>query len=213
MAGIVSTRPGLLRRHAQHGFTLTELAIVIGIIGLLLGGVWVAAVSVQKNSRNSQAAQDILTMVANLRSTFMAINTFTSGTDFDATKNMITAGVIPNDLVTSTTAATNAWNGAVKIITSPTGGGANAFRISYANMPIDACIGIASQIANVGTSDAPINLITGATTTAIPYNGNPAPTAPCTGTLTGLCMAAISPLCVAAGAGGVFTLAFDFRIH
>ena len=44
-----------LRRQRRRGFTLTEIAIVLGIVGLILGAIWVAAAAVYNNLRVSHA--------------------------------------------------------------------------------------------------------------------------------------------------------------
>jgi hypothetical protein len=37
---------------AQSGFNLIEAAIVLGAIGLVIGGIWIAASAVNRNLRN-----------------------------------------------------------------------------------------------------------------------------------------------------------------
>ena len=204
MQGSVLTPSQPVQRKKVRGFTLTEIAIVLGIIGLILGGVWVAATEVRDASRCNQAVQDISTMAANMRSTFSATNAFSlSGKQ---TPNMITAGVIPNDLLGTTAGSTkNAWNGAVDIYLNNTN-----FTIQYSNIPVTVCNQIASQVANIGTGDAPTDLLINGTDTAIPNNGTAATGCPA-GQTTGLCTAAVSAACAAGGAG--MTLAFQYNIH
>jgi prepilin-type N-terminal cleavage/methylation domain-containing protein len=144
------------------GFTLVELAVVLGIIGTILGAIWVAAASVQNNNRANQVAQDIMTIAANVRSTYMAANSFsvTASTDEVGTGDLIKANIIPSNLVTSTTTATNAWGGAVKVWENPTSANQRLFRVSFYGVPQYACSRIASQLANLGTADGPVTLIT-----------------------------------------------------
>jgi prepilin-type N-terminal cleavage/methylation domain-containing protein len=61
-----------IRAHApsRRGFTLTEIAIVLGIIGLILGAVWAAASSVYANLKANQAQQGILSAAQAVRSMF-----------------------------------------------------------------------------------------------------------------------------------------------
>src|ERR1700740_210314 len=54
----------------KRGFTLTEIAIVLGIIGLILGAIWVAAAAVYNNMRTSKATTEILTAVQNVRALY-----------------------------------------------------------------------------------------------------------------------------------------------
>lgn len=54
-------------RTQKRGFTLTEIAIVLGIIGLILGAIWSAAASVYANHRVSTANRDVLTIAQGMR--------------------------------------------------------------------------------------------------------------------------------------------------
>ncbi|MGQ3505077.1 type II secretion system protein, partial [Enterococcus faecalis] len=55
---VIDTAPR--REQAKRGFTLTEIAIVLGIIGLILGAIWVAAGAVYSNLRVSKATTQLL---------------------------------------------------------------------------------------------------------------------------------------------------------
>lgn len=185
-----------------RGFTLTEIAIVLAIVGLVLGAIWVAAKSVMDSNRADQAVQDISTMAANMRSTFLAVNTFSAGSKTDATTAMITAGIIPNSLVSSATSAKNAWEG--KVIIYQTSTDNRHFRISYLNTPPDACFRIASQLANLGTSDAPVNLIT---------NGSNSVPIGTSGATVGLATATIQTACNLNKGSASASTEFDYTIH
>ena len=209
-----------LSNQHRRGFSLTELAIVLSVIGALLGAIWVAAQGVSSNNRANQAAQDIIQIASNVRSTYMGANTFTdSNTDEVANGKFIAANIIPADLVTGAATAKNSWLGNVAVIEGPTtntpaGVAANRdFRISFCGTPADACMRIASQLANLGTNDQPIQFTTkggaacgkGGTAVAIP--------------VTGLPMSAAAPAASIAAACALNTTAanssteFDFKIH
>jgi len=204
----------LLRpRKPQAGFTLTEIAIVLGIVGIILGAVWVAAKSVFDANKADQAAQDITTIASNMRSTYLSANVFTmSG---NQTPAMISAGIVPSDLITPSGAAypaMNAWNGEVRITLQP-GGNTRQFRVSFFNTPQDACFRIASQLVNLGTSDAPIDFVTNS---GAPVQiGGGVSNSHCSGSqLYGLCSQAIEAACQSNGTGtGSASTEFDYNIH
>src|SRR5690349_11023145 len=59
-----------VRDEAKRGFTLTEIAIVLGIVGLILGAIWVAAAAVYNNLRTSKGTTELLTVVQNVRALY-----------------------------------------------------------------------------------------------------------------------------------------------
>ncbi len=54
----------------RRGFNLVEAAVVLGIIGLVIGGIWVAASSITQNMRINETAMGILTTINNSRKLF-----------------------------------------------------------------------------------------------------------------------------------------------
>src|SRR3984957_16106234 len=63
------------RRQRRRGFTLTEIAIVLGIIGLILGAIWVAAAAVYNNMRTSKTTTELLDVAQNLRGMYATAGT------------------------------------------------------------------------------------------------------------------------------------------
>ncbi|MDE2029768.1 MAG: prepilin-type N-terminal cleavage/methylation domain-containing protein, partial [Alphaproteobacteria bacterium] len=53
---------GLRRPRATRGFTLTEIAIVLGIIGAIIGGIWVAASRVSGSQKIQKATTQIIAL-------------------------------------------------------------------------------------------------------------------------------------------------------
>ena len=66
--------------HAENrtpirGFTLTEIAIVLGIIGLILGAIWVAAAAVYNNMRVATANTELLQITQAMRAMYATSST------------------------------------------------------------------------------------------------------------------------------------------
>lgn len=57
-------------RPVRRGFNLIEAAIVLGVVGLVIGGIWAAAASVQSNMRISKTSAGVLTVVENAKKLF-----------------------------------------------------------------------------------------------------------------------------------------------
>jgi prepilin-type N-terminal cleavage/methylation domain-containing protein len=58
----------------KRGFTLTEIAIVLGIIGIILGAIWGAASAVYSNNKTQTAERGITATAQAVRSMFATSN-------------------------------------------------------------------------------------------------------------------------------------------
>lgn len=180
----------------KRGFTLTEIAIVLGIIGLILGAIWVAASAVYNNMNVSKATTELLQItqaVRNMYGTAPAVDSAMTATSY------IKAGVFPSDTTAAGTAtvASNPWGGAITITASTVNNTNDAFVVTFAGLPQAACITFATS--NTGSSrdsgmgGAAIGTATGNTANvAVTYNANfnginaSTATTSCTSTSSGL---------------------------
>lgn len=130
----------------KRGFTLTEIAIVLGIIGLILGAIWVAAAAVYNNLRTSKAVTATLQTAQAVRALYATSNTTGLTVATDLTATMVSSGVIPADLSVSGPFP----NGAFGVVGTSDGRG---FVIVMTAVPQSNCIALLTQIA--GTSRDP----------------------------------------------------------
>lgn len=116
------------RNRPMRGFTLTELAIVLAVVGVILGAIWVAASKVGMNNKAQRSAAEILQIVDGYRSLYS-----TRGIDVasatDVTCIGVDSGFFPQNMVVSTcTSGTNttyprpSWGGSsyVSVTANPT---------------------------------------------------------------------------------------------
>ena len=122
----------------KRGFTLTEIAIVLGIVGLILGAIWVAAAAVYNNLRVTHANTAILQTVQGIRALYATTNTITPVAS-DVTAALITAGVIPKDLGTAAP-LTDPWPSGVTNVESNAAG--DGFQVAMTQVPQAACINL-----------------------------------------------------------------------
>ena len=54
----------------QRGFNLVEAAIVLGVVGLVIGGIWTAAAAVNRNMKLNDLTQAISIMHNNLSAVY-----------------------------------------------------------------------------------------------------------------------------------------------
>jgi len=139
-----------------RGFTLTEAAIVLGIVGLILGAIWVAAAAVYNNLRVSTTSNQMLQLVQNVRSmhaTQQTMDTALAGTPGAIT--MAQAGAIPKDMVDdpiNPAAVRDVWNGDVTFDAATSNGGVlgDSFTITLPNVPRGACTDILVRNTGAG---------------------------------------------------------------
>ncbi len=162
--------------HRRAGFSLTELAIVLAAISLILTAVWEGAQSVKASSQNSAAVTELQIISRNILSTFegQSLPGGNTGTAPWLNQILINAHVIPTAYVNPSSNGTqidHPW--AQQSVAIWKVGSAydnqcsasdNCFRISFYNVPMAGCIALLTQ----GTScqpnqiGCPIQVLTGA---------------------------------------------------
>jgi type II secretory pathway pseudopilin PulG len=147
----------LRRRRAVQGFNLIEAAIVLGIVGLVVGGIWVAATSVYANLRSKQATDNLLSIAQATRALYATSSTTTLANGTSMTATLAQAGAIPSNVLGTTPALTtdgntvNPWGGNVAVFSTnnSTGTVSGGFQIQYTSVPSEACVDFMSR--NTGT--------------------------------------------------------------
>lgn len=133
----------------HRGFTLTEAAIVLGIVGLILGAIWVAAASVYENLRVSTTSNQLLQIVQAVRSLHATQNTID---DSLSAKDLAKAGAIPSDMIVRSggeiSSVTDVWGGEVTI--EPSDLAVDAFSITFEDVPQSACTSLLVRNAGEG---------------------------------------------------------------
>lgn len=59
---------------SRRGFNLIEAAIVLGVVGLIIGGIWVAASAVQESRRQSRFLEQVTQIIPAIRKTFQGVD-------------------------------------------------------------------------------------------------------------------------------------------
>jgi len=136
------------RARKTRGFTLTEAAIVLGIVGLILGAIWVAAAAVYENMRTNRANEQILKVAQAVRSLYASSPTMNvGGENVDVTTALVSAGIFPTDMLNGTTVY-HPWDnsggagGANSVIVSGYDSTPPRFAIKLIAAPKQACMRI-----------------------------------------------------------------------
>lgn len=95
-----------LRQNKESGFNLIEAAIVLGIVGLVVAGIWAAAAAAYENMRQQAASKNLLAYAQAIKNYYAG-----SGATQVQTVNtaLIAAGLVPKDMLVGTTAVVHPW--------------------------------------------------------------------------------------------------------
>lgn len=139
----------------KRGFSLIESAIVLGIVGLVIGGIWVAAASVQAANKRDDAAKALLQIVPIVRNLFKG---FEITADLDITAAVFRSNTVPGTYIDEGAGVVrNPWNGSITVALIISNGAPTQIGINMTNVPKSACIEITSR-----NTDPSVNMNLGA---------------------------------------------------
>ena len=154
------------RVRSKRGFTLTEIAIVLGIIGLILGAIWVAASAVYNNLRVSKATTELLQIAQAVRSMYATSSTVDATADmtYSATgthavgagTTYIQASIFPSDMVSPVGSPVTSytiqdpWSGDADIVSAKATVASDSFAVDFDKVPQSACINMLTSSTGTG---------------------------------------------------------------
>ena len=82
----------------KKAFSLVEAAIVLGVVGLIIGGIWVAAAQVTLYLQTSRAVSGIMSIKDNMQRLISRRDACTLGDNyFPSASDLVGMGIVPND--------------------------------------------------------------------------------------------------------------------
>lgn len=134
----------IVNKKGQKGFTALELIVVL-IVGLGIIALAASKMDMMFGGSNlSEETGNVNTLLSNTKSLKTSSGYGTSGTNL--VPALISSQGVPKNMVVSGGVIYNVWSGAVSIASTGTG-----FTISYASVPQDACIKMATKTNRGGT--------------------------------------------------------------
>lgn len=136
------------------GFSLTEMAIVLGIVSLILGGLWSAGRLVQQSQRVSETAKRVTLILHGLREVF---GVYPAGaidfSDASTLQGVLTANIIPSDMIgtpNDPSSLQHAWGSPFALSSSPCAGQAatstECVALTFSDLPQGACLEFVTRL-------------------------------------------------------------------
>lgn len=136
---------------------MVEMAIVLGVVGLVMGGVWTLAVKVQQTARVKQAVEQVIALNKNIRNYYQTQACIPNG---NQTATLLGLGqpIFPREML-SGGGVVDLWNGGVQVL------GANAgcdyvFRLSYLALPAETCAELVPKLTAAGEASRGLIAVT-----------------------------------------------------
>ncbi len=132
-------------KKASAGFTITEIALVLGIIGVILGAIWAAAYAVYFNYRVDTAYKAIVQTVRSARALYLPSGSIgILGSVTDVTQELITTKMMPDNLVDGAVTTGPFSGGKLAVLATSDGRG---FVVVLTHVPRDACAQLLPLVA------------------------------------------------------------------
>lgn len=148
----------------RNGFSLTELSLVLGVIGILLGAIWVAAGTVQRSNRVNDGVVEVQTIAQNVLAIWQG-RQFPQAVGAALNQAMFNAGAIPREDITDPVAAppvlSNPWSRS-GLQLSVGAASQRILHIQLQNVPMDACINLLIRVTScqAGQGGCPVTVYT-----------------------------------------------------
>jgi len=95
----------------QRAFSLIEAAIVLGIVGLVIGGIWTASTAVRNQQRLTKTVEGVYFIVSSIQNGMSRADAVALGNGVDISSTAIEAGWVPTDWVSGGRLYAPATNG------------------------------------------------------------------------------------------------------
>lgn len=136
----------------KKGFNLIEAAIVLAVVGGVIGGIWVAAATVIENHRVNKTVEGILTTARNIQNLISIQDAELIGDNVNITSALNEAGVFPKDWVSGSVVKNPFFikGDITEVINLAVPVHSTRFFIRLGKVPQPSCIKLLVKISSIG---------------------------------------------------------------
>lgn len=157
---LIFPRPSQNLTKKQRAYSLTELAIVLGIVSVIFGAIWSASSMVYRNMLLNQSISDLSLLTQTIRDFYKGQSKFDKSTGSNLTDFLVDAKLFPASMIEkNTNLPVTPWRTDIKVYV---GSEKDTFRIVYEDgLPEDVCRLLAGRIAGKGRARGLVNVTAG----------------------------------------------------
>lgn len=134
------------------GFSLIEAAIVLGVVGLVIGGIWVAASAVQEGMRLNKAIQALTVISSKATTVFGPADIEALGTQYYNIESvMIDMGAVPADMAQNGSII-DPWGRpmVVRLVGADITSSMPRIGIEFTDVPVSTCKNLIARLPRAG---------------------------------------------------------------
>lgn len=133
----------MLHRQRSRAFSLIEAAIVLGVIGVVIGGIWAGANAVAISNQKSDVLKTTLSIVQGVRNLYVGQ---TVASNIHITSDIVQAGIVSAGWVNGSGTISSPWNQDVTIYAT-----SNGVHIRLDGMPKALCADLVFRMPSLVT--------------------------------------------------------------
>jgi len=139
------------RKHIRRGFSLVEAAIVLGVVGLVIGGIWVAAANMHESYKVNKTVADLSLIVKNVQGLISERDALAIGNVVEITSMLIASNTFPKDWVNGNSIK-SPFGGMVTSFNYSGAPNPSFFSIRFFSLPKHICIKLVVEVSSMAAN-------------------------------------------------------------